>query len=262
MRWTTAARSSARPRPGSPTWPRLTPSSGRRCAGQLGAAQDRAVATEQMISSRGRSGRSRVGDDEPLSAGRPRASASLGGTRPRSRRPQPPAACRCAPATRARARPVCVTISRGAAVRGRVGHRGQRRRRHRRVPHRTYSTFPTPRPRAAGHHPVRRPAAGQLGPVPPAADGPLAPLLRGATTPPLPSRLPADLELRLDHQHQVAVRPDDTTAPEARRVREMNERSATTRSNRPADVRRVKGAHVGPPHLDPWVVRGRRASWP
>ena len=85
------------------------------------------------------------------------------------------------------------------------------------------------------------------------------------TTPPLPTRSLPDLELRLDHQHQVAVVGGARrAAASSTSVSEMNDRSPTTRSTGPPTSSRGRGRGR-------WCGRGRRpasscwsrqASWP
>ena len=72
------------------------------------------------------------------------------------------------------------------------------------------------------------------------------PLWPPGRAPPRPRRpLPADLELRLDHQHQVAVAAGQPARAGSTSRSEMNDRSATIRSTGPPIVLGVEVAHVG-----------------
>ena len=251
-----------RPRSASarkPTWPRLTPSSGVPAgAGQLGGAQQRAVAAEHDHQLAAVGGLPSSAVDDARRPSRPQV-GGLVGEHPDADAGRARTARRRARDRRQRLRPAGVrrragrvrprSASRGPSATARVeqppGPAAARPARS----HRKYSTLPagpgsglavtpaTPSPsaRAPPRRPPRTASARSAG---------LAHDAAGAE-PLLP-----DLELRLDHQHQVGVRRrrQRTRAGSTSRS-EMNDRSATTRSTGVAD--RCRGSGRGR-----WCGRG------
>ena len=251
-----------------PTWPRLTPSSGTP-AGRASSAARRNVPSPPSTSTISHPRRPSAVDGATVGACRPASAASS------AQHPHLEAGVRAASADGPRAsatirpRPVCATTSTGRAShvgpalrrsdphgsRRTVRDRGARRRASapsagsRRKPQEEFHVARRTRQRARldRRAPPAEPAAAARRPARPrrpAAPG-HAPRRRAEP-------LPADLELRLDHQHQIAAGRGAGGSAGSTSGSEMNDRSATISSTGPpiwSGVRRAR-----------WSDRGRRPA--
>ena len=250
----------ARPRRGTRPGPRLTPSSGTP-AGRASSAARSSVPSPPSTSTTSAPS-AHPGRPSTIRGAQLGRQVAVGGRprpTPRSMHPQPDAVrgqLRRRPRRRcsrlvgrpgvqddqhlARHRPAPSSHGRGLER----GRRRRRRRRRRGRSQRKYSTLPdgpgsglatTPaQPQPSARAPRRRPrrtaASRSAG---------------SRTTPPAPSRSLADLELRLHHRQQVAVRPVHAASAGSTMRSEMNDRSATMSSTGPPIVVGRERADVG-----------------
>ena len=236
---------------------------GRR--GQLGGAQDRAVAAEHDDDLAAVPGRVGPGRSRRPSSSRCRARARRPRRRaaaPRCRRVSPDAG---AGHLAGSGRPVWATSSTRAAagsvrlVTGPPSHPAPPARPALHLGAMSSASIvaaPAPQPHEVldvARRPGQRARVTARAPQPASAAAAATPATASArssgsrTTPPLPTPLLADLELRLDHQHQVAVLAASRGSSGGEHQRERDERQVgDDEIHRAADSSRVELAHVGP----------------